>query len=230
MKSKWFELKPEAIKLRKQGKSIRNIESTLSIPRSTLSGWLKNIELSYTQKQVLKNKHYLALVNARKLATIWHNNKKKERIQDAENKADKILEKIMYSNEIIELSLALLYLGEGFKNNTRTGMGNSDPLLLKFFLSIMTGIYNIDINKIGFELHLRADQNPDELKKYWSKELNAPINRFTSVSIDNRTIGKATYDHYKGVCIINCSNVAIQRKLVYIGRKFCEKVIKNMRD
>ena len=46
MRSKWFELKPDAIKLRKKGLSIREIELRLGIPRSTLSGWLKDIKLS----------------------------------------------------------------------------------------------------------------------------------------------------------------------------------------
>ena len=45
MQSKWFELKPTAVKLRRKGFSIGKIEYNLGIPRSTLSGWLKNIEL-----------------------------------------------------------------------------------------------------------------------------------------------------------------------------------------
>lgn len=104
-------------------------------------------------------------------------------------------------------------------------MANSDPLLLKFFLKILVNIYKIDIKKIRFDLHLRGDQNPELMKKYWANELGAPINRFVYVSVDKRTLGRPTYPHYKGVCIINCGNVAIQRKLIYIGRKFCENVI-----
>jgi hypothetical protein len=228
MKSKWFHLKPEAIHLRKQGKSIRNIESSLNIPRSTLSGWLKNIKLTDLQSKILKDKHGIALVKARKKAVIWHNQQKASRLKFAENEADKTLSKIKNNQEIIELGLALLYLGEGFKKSPKTGIGNSDPLLLKFFLKIILNLYKIDIEKIRFELHIRADQNPELIKKYWAKELNAPLCRFKSVSIDKRTKGRITYPDYKGVCVIDCSNIAIQRKLVYIGRKFCEKVIKKM--
>lgn len=50
MYSKWYELKPKAVELRKEGTSIREIEKLLSIPRSTLSGWLKNIKLTTEQK------------------------------------------------------------------------------------------------------------------------------------------------------------------------------------
>jgi len=229
MKSKWFHLKPKAISLREQGRSIRNIEELLGVPRSTLSGWLRNIKLTNSQCKLLKDKHRKALIKARKGAIIWHNEQKAKRLESAEKDADKTLQKINTNQETIELGLALLYLGEGFKKSPKTGMGNSDLLLLKFFLKIMLNIYKIDIEKIRFELHIRADQNPELIKKYWAKELNAPLNRFKSVSIDKRTIGKSTYSNYKGVCVIDCGNIAIQRKLVYIGRKFCERIIKNLR-
>ncbi len=229
MQSKWFHLKSKAVAFRKQGKSIRDIETSLSIPRSTLSGWFKNIKLNTSQYKILGNKYKKALVKARKRAVVWHNQQKSNRLKSAENEADIILSRISTNQEIIELGLALLYLGEGFKKSPRTGMGNSDPLILKFFLKIMLSIYKIEMEKIRFDLHIRADQNPDKLKKYWAKELEAPINRFKSVSIDKRTIGKTTYKNYNGVCVITCGNIAIQRKLVYIGKKFCEKILKNSR-
>lgn len=229
MKSKWFKLKQKAVSLRKQGKSIRYIEAFLGIPRSTLSGWFKDIKLTVLQNKLLKNNHKEALVKARLRALIWHNKQKENRLKFAENEADNILRKIKNSQENIELTLALLYLGEGFKKSPKTGMGNSDPLILKFFLEIMLKIYKIDIEKIRFDLHIRADQNSELTKNYWAKELQVPLHRFKSVSIDKRTAGKTTYPEYKGVCVIDCSNIAIQRKLVYIGRKFCEKIIKNLR-
>lgn len=229
MESKWFELKPKAIYLRKQGKSIRDIETSLGIPRSTLSGWFKNIKLTKSQYKSLENKYRQALINARKKAVVWHNQQKTDRLKFAENEAEKTLAKINASQEITELGLALLYLGEGFKKSPRTGMGNSDPLLLKFFLKIILNIYKIDIEKIRFELHIRADQNPNLVKSYWTKELGVPLHRFKSVSIDKRTAGKSTYPNYQGVCVIDCANIAIQRKLVYIGKKFCERIVESLR-
>ena len=229
MRSKWFRLKPKAISLRKRGKSIRNIEKSLGIPRSTLSGWLKNIKLTSSQYKLLKSKHKKALAKARKVAVVWHKQQKINRLKFAEIEAEKTLSKINSNKEITELTLALLYLGEGFKKSPKTGMGNSDPLILKFFLEVMLNVYKISMEKIRFELHIRADQNPELIKRYWAKELNAPLNRFKSVSVDKRTIGKSTYSDYKGVCVIDCGNIAIQRKLVYIGKKFCEKIIETLR-
>ncbi len=50
-------------------------------------------------------------------------------------------------------------------------MGSSDPLILKFFVHCLRNIYQVPDDKIKCELHLRADQNPDEILSFWSKEL-----------------------------------------------------------
>lgn len=228
MKSRWFELKQKAISLREKGRSIRDVEKTLAIPRSTLSGWFKNVKLTPQQSKVLRQKHKEALVKARGEAVKWHNRQKENRLKMAENEADKTLTKIDNNNrEILELSMAMLYLGEGYKAGSTTSLGNSDPLILKFFLRVIQIVYNLKMENVSFYLHLRADQDPERLKKYWSKKLGVPIDRFRKASIDKRTARTKTYPGYKGVCIISCGNVAIQRKLVYIGRKFCQKIVKN---
>lgn len=216
--------------MRKAGKSLLDVSLSLNIPKSTLSGWFKNIKLSKRHKKILEKKHADALVKARNISAAIHRQQKIDRLKYAEIEADKVINSIDLNNtNIAEIALSLLYLGEGFKKSSRTGMGNSDPGILKFFLWAMLNVYKLDINKIRFDLHLRADQNELLIKKYWSEELQVPLKRFTYIVKDKRTKNIVTYPHYKGVCVIDCGNVAIQRKLVYIGRKFCEKIIKNTR-
>lgn len=226
MKSKWYDKKILAIKLRKEGLSIGIIESQLKIPRSTLSGWFKNIELTEKQKLKLEKGRKEGLIKARKNAVLWHNTQKERRLKEAKEKAVKIFKKINSSDlKIIELALAILYSGEGSKKNIETALGSSDPRILKFFLVALKNIYNLEDEKIRCELYLRADQNPDEMKYFWSKELKLPISNFRQVNIDKRTEGTKTYPHYNGVCNIRCGNVAIQRELMYLSELFFEKVI-----
>jgi len=226
MKSKWFKLKPKAIYLRKRGYSIRRIEHRLMIPRSTLNGWFKDIKLNKKQKEKLLENWKNGLIKARKGAVIWHNAQKEKRIKEAEKSALETLKKIdLNDKNILEFALAFLYLGEGAKNNSETALGSSSPLILKFFLSLLINIYNINIEKISCDLSLRADQNPDEIKRFWSKELELPLSCFKQAHLDKRTEGKKTYSYYKGVCNIRYGNVAIQRKLIFIANLFCQKII-----
>lgn len=229
MVSRWFDMKEKAINLRREGYSIRGVEKLLKIPRSTLSGWFRSVIISKKNKTLLNNKWKKALIKARKKAVIWHNEQKIFRIKKSEEEARKVIQEINFKDKnIVDLALAMLYLGEGFKFR-KTGMGNSNPLILKFFLKTMRELYGLNVDKIRFDLHIRYDQNPMKLKRFWSKELEVPIGRFKTVSVDIRTKGRKTYPNYKGVCMIDCANIAIQRKLVYLSNEFCEKVIESLR-
>lgn len=226
MASKWYELKGEAVRLRKRGLSIGKIERRLGIRRSTLSGWLKNIPLSVKQKKKLLQDWKNGLVKARKKAVLWHNAQKEKRLQEAKEGALKILEEIDSNNQVIhELALAMLYIREGSKKALDTALGSSDALLLQFFLAILRRVYKVDENKIRCELSLRADQDPQKMKRYWSRVLKIPIGSFKRVNLDKRTAGVKTYSYYKGVCNIRCGTVAIQRRLVNIGNLYCKQVI-----
>ncbi len=221
MKSKWSDLKPEAIKLRRKGFSIAAVEKTLGIPRSTLSGWFKDIHLTPEQKAILDQNWRNGLVKARKGAVKWHNQQKEARLQKAQDDANSIVNKIDTTNkETLELALAVLYLAEGSKKNIETALGSSDSITLRFFLTALETLFDFNRNSVRCELYLRADQNPEELKKYWAKELSIPLVNFKQISVDKRSLGKETYDYYKGVCSLRCGNVAIRRRLVYVAEKY----------
>ena len=224
MRSKWFEIKRNVIEARLSGMSIREAEKKFKIPKSTLSGWFKDVELTDEFRSKLKKKWLKNLVKARTKAVKWHNFQKEIRLRKAENDAQNLLSKINLSDKVVlELALSMLYFGEGAKSNA-TSIGNSNPVILNFFVTALEILYDFDVSKIKCELHLRADQNIEEVKKYWSKALKLPLDNFTNVSVDKRTEGSVTYPHYQGVCILRCANIAIQRRLVYLSQIFCEKV------
>lgn len=204
------------------------IENRYGIPRSTQSGWFKNVKLTPAQKKKLLQNSKIALIAARKKAVLWHNKQKEKRLQEAEEDALKTLKNIDVNNsDILELTLAILYLGEGAKKTDETAIGSSDPLILKFFLAILKNIYNLDLKKIRCELSLRADQDPEKMKSFWAKELKLPLELFKQAKRDKRTIGSKTYPYYKGVCNIRCGTIAIKRKLLYLSDLFCKQVIEN---
>lgn len=137
IKSKWSELKPEAVALRKHGKSLPYVHDKLGIPKSTLSHWFKDIILTEKQKEKLQKNWQNALVKARTKAVEWHNQEKYKRLKTTELESLSLLSQIDKKNtNVIELALALLYLGEGTKSQAETGMGSSDPLILNFLLLV----------------------------------------------------------------------------------------------
>lgn len=223
MKSKWFEYKEEALSLRRNGVSMTVIERRLGIPRSTLSGWFKEVILTEEQRTKLMKSGKDGWAKARIHAVETHRNQKASRLLKAKQEAVYVLDKIELTDEVLDLAFAMLYLGEGAKNNT-TSLASSDPVILKFVLVVLKRNYGITPDMIRCELHLRMDQDANILKAYWSGQLGVPLERFGYVAFDKRSKGKPTYAHYKGVCVLACGNIAIQRKLIYLYNLFCERV------
>ena len=223
MASRWSHLKDDALQMRRNGVALREIERRLGIKKSTLHWWFRHIQLTAEQKQLLKVSADSALEKARIEAVKWHNAEKEKRLKHAANEGKTVLSKIPQEDNYLELALAFLYLGEGMKT-TSTAMGNSNPEILQFFVSAMHKLYAIPYDRFKCELHLRDDQDPQTLIQFWSKTLRIPASNFGKSSIDKRTRGRATYPHYKGVCIVRCPSVAIQRKLMYISTEFCKRV------
>ncbi len=223
MRSRWYELKETAIELRKTGMSMTVIERRLGIPRSTLSNWFKNVTLTEQQRvRLMKNKQD-GWAKARINAVASHRAQKTMRLLQAKQDALETLDKIELTGPVLDLAFAMLYLGEGAKKDV-TSLASSDPLILKFTLTVLKRNYGISSDMVRCDLHLRMDQNAEELKDYWSQQLGVPLERFRYVAFDKRSTGKPTYDHYKGVCVLNCGNIAIQRKLIYLYNLFCAKV------
>jgi hypothetical protein len=223
MKSKWYELKESAIGLRQSGMSMTVIERRLGIPRSTLSGWFKNVTLTTDQKVLLQKNSKDGWKRARKSALEWHKTQKALRLQQAEKEARKVINEINLTPAILDVAFAMLYFGEGAKSGS-TSIANSDPIILNFVLNVLELNYKITRNLVRCELHIRADQDPITLKLYWSQELNVPLDRFRGVYVDQRSAGRPTYESYKGVCVLYCGSISIQRKLIKLYNLFCEKV------
>lgn len=223
MRSQWYEYKEAAIALRRTGMSMTLIEQKLGIPRSTLSGWFKNVLLTEAQRTKLMNNSRDGWQKARENAVKAHNQAKADRLARAKLSAEETLSKIDISNEVMDLAFAMLYLGEGAKNGT-TSIANSDSKVLKFVIKVLEINYGVLPIDIKCDLHLRADQDPETIKKYWAQELGIPLQNFRKAYLDQRTVGRSTYEHYKGVCVLYCGSIAIQRKLVYLYNLFCKRI------
>tara|TARA_B100000686_G_scaffold332582_1_gene397498 strand:- start:126 stop:818 length:693 start_codon:yes stop_codon:yes gene_type:complete len=221
--SKWFEYKEKARELRKLGVSMTVIEREFGIPRSTLSGWFKDIPLTEAARTQLMKNRQDGWKKARQKAVLTHNAQKQARLEAAEQAASATIAQLSSTNATLDLALAMLYLGEGAKNNA-TSIANSNPMVLRFVLAVLFNNYGLTSQDIRCDLHLRADQNGTALQHYWARELKLPIECFKYVAYDKRSRNKPTYEHYKGVCVITCNQIAIQRKLIAVYNQFCTKI------
>ncbi|MBU4298625.1 hypothetical protein KJ636_01115 [Patescibacteria group bacterium] len=217
--------KEMAIKLRRKGKSIRGIEKLLGVRRSTLSGWLCNIELTKGQKEKLHQKWLSALVKARLKAAEINKNGRLERIEKIKREIRKFMLKVKIDKTVGELMLAVFYLAEGTKRENSIVIANSNPEILKAFLNLFRYLYQSDKSKFRCCLHLRKDQPEEQLKNYWSRILDIPKSQFHKTQFDKRTV-KPTFKNYKGVCVVIYFDMNLQRRLLYMGEELLQMINK----
>ena len=214
-----------AINLRKRGLTYGEINNKLGTPKATLNGWFKDLILPIKAKNILLEKKRQNLIVLRKKATLV----KKERQQVAHIKlfseVEKYFKYIKFDIKTKEMLLAMLYLGEGFKNRSQVGLGNSNPEILRMFIRLVREVYKITGKQLQCYLYLRMDQNGDKEKRYWAKQLGLPISVFRKPQFDKRTVGTKTWDTYHGVCSVCYGNAKIDKRLNIVQNILVKKIL-----
>lgn len=109
-----------------------------------------------------------------------------------------------------------LYWGEGTKASTGSvRLGNSDPILIKTFITFLTKFFKIKKKDLRFHLHTFTDINLQDAKKYWKKELQIEDNQFYKplVTITGK-LGNYRKKSRYGVLTVYYNNTKLRNILV----------------
>lgn len=209
------------IKLRAKGKTYSEIQNLLGIkiPKSTLSYWCKNVKMSESNKLKISKLSTKNLKNGRAKALKNREFENLERLKYFHESNSILWERYADDNATKKIVLAILYITEGHKNKSSIAFGNSDTGIICMFLNLMRTIYEIDESKFRITVQCRADQNPEQLKQYWSHVTMVSPQQFYKPQVDPRTVGKPTKKKgYKGVCRVDYFSSLIDQELKYIAR------------
>ena len=174
--------KLKAIKLRKEGMSYSEILKIVPVAKSTLSIWLRSVDLSKPQQQRL---------TAKKLAAAKRGGaaRKKIRIDTTAEIVNRSKKQIgVISKRELFLIGAILYWAEGTKEKEGApGSGiqftNSDPRMLRIFLLWLRNVYRIGEEKIHFQIYLHETSatRVREVVTYWARNLGIKEDRLGTV-------------------------------------------------
>ncbi len=196
--------KEQAIKLRLQGKSYLEINRLIHISKSTLSVWLKDLQIPDTAKTAINNRGrkaaIAALIKRNKLQTHLAQQRALN-IQDTAAKNIKQLTK----QELLIAGIAL-YWAEGYKRLIIRGgiekthhpvsLSNSDPQLIQLFLRFLREICLVPENKISANVRIFEHQNAGQLLQFWHKTTKIPLEKFHKFyyGISKSSLGKRPYN------------------------------------
>jgi hypothetical protein len=117
------------------------------------------------------------------------------------------------SEDIFLFGLGLgLFWGEGTKKGKHAlRLSNSDPILIKKYLDFLVKIYNIDKNRLRFQLQTYDDLDIKKLILFWTRQLSIKKSQFYKSTILVRR-GNGTYREKMkyGVIIVNFNNMKLK--------------------
>lgn|SRR3989344_423844 len=166
------ELQKKAINLRKKGLSYNEIRKRINVSKSSLSLWLKDVELKPEHKARLYSKRIQFL-------SLGSQSQRERRKREVDTIIEDAGKEIVYplSAEAHKLMGAALYWAEGSKSGL-CQVTNSDPHLISFIVGWIETMFNIKSKNLKAYLNIYPQQNETKIKKFWSELIGIPVQNF----------------------------------------------------
>lgn len=216
------ELKKKAIALRIKGNSVKQVSAKLGISWSTASLWLREIKLSKEAKEKLKKRSD----EARARGCVTNRRKKIDRLDAINNRVVEEIDRIDLSESSNKLLCAMIYYCEGAKNDSAVYFANSDPQLLKLFLSLLRSNFKLDESKFKVIVHIHEYHNWPKQLNYWSRVLKISKKYFFRPYLKAHT-GKNKKEGYPGCVSVRYYDSNVSRELLAYAKQYFQI---NMRD
>ncbi len=169
--------------LRTKGYSMPEISSALKIPKTTVFRYIRNVQISPQYKNTWFGKRG----GSRKRMLL--------RQRKAFEEAKKLVGRLSYKEKLLFLSA--LYWAEGNKRDLI--LTNTDPNLIKVFVSGGREVLGISDERVQISIRLYEDIDRDQALSFWSEVVGIPKEKFLSVYVlSGKKNGKLQY----GMCRI----------------------------
>ncbi len=212
-------LKREVTKLRKQGKSYSDIRKIIKVSKGSLSLWLKDVPLTDSQKNALKDRRKRAVETYRKTMSL------KRLRRNSEYYINQIAKWIPLSDREVFVAGLFLYLGEGNKvSRSSIGITNTDPSVVKFALYWIINSLKVPRDKIRIQLHLYNDMDIEKEINFWLDQLKMKRSCIVKPYIKKSfrtSLDQKGYGH--GTCGLFVHNTVIKENVLMAIRAITDK-------
>jgi transcriptional regulator with XRE-family HTH domain len=158
----------QARKLRReQGVSVKELAKLLGVARSSVSLWVRDIELTEAQYFALRRRMGGRIDGSRENAI-----RALERRREAQDQGRKAAQRA----DLLHVAGCMLFWAEGSRSRNRVQFVNSDPAMVKFFLRFLRKFYGVPDEKVVVTCNLFADhvEGQHDIEQYWLDLLRLP--------------------------------------------------------
>lgn len=165
---------------RRDGRSVKEIAAILGVSRSSVSLWVRDIELTLEQEERLHGR-----VSRGQFIGSKANEEKahlRRRMYHAQGRRRARIEDAGY------VAGCMLYWAEGDKARNSVRLANSDPEVIRFFVRFLRRYFAIEAQKIRLSCNLFADHEhrQREIEDFWLRV----------AEVDRRSLCKSTVNRY----------------------------------
>jgi len=190
--------KYKAIKLRKDGCSIRDIAKCLNISKGTVSVWCRDIVLTSQQITKLEVKRKEAGLRGSLRAMEI---KRRVRMEEERLLRDKGIKEIGKINKRdLFVAGVAIYWSEGYNyiGDDQVGFTNTNPKMILLMLKWFREVCNLSDDRFRFAIRInfKHKDHIKEAEKYWSELMNMPLSQF-SKTILIKSVSKKVYPKSK---------------------------------
>lgn len=210
----------QARKLRSQGHSLREISEELEVSESSVSTWVRDVELDDQAQRRIEKLREQAIEKARRTKRL----KREREYEKATEKAQKTLNNFTESSENSKIICALIYWCEGASNRDgRVNFTNSEPELVQLFLYLLRNSFDVDEDKFRAVMHLHDYHDEGKQKRFWSEVTSIPESQFHKTYQKEHT-KKQTREGYPGCVSVRYHDVSITRELSALAKYFAQEI------
>lgn len=163
-----------ARKLRAEGYSLQDIVTTLKVSKSSVSIWVRDVELSEIQKAKLAQKGL-----QRQAIELRRHNRLRNEFQKREKiitEAQGAIQKVSYKE--LWLMGVMLYWAEGGKTQRMVRFSNGDPEMIKIMIAFFRRVCYVPESKLHGYIHIHPHLDVKQAEEYWSAISGIPLTQF----------------------------------------------------
>ena len=210
-----IEKKLQAQDLRRTGHSYPQIQKLIDVPKSTLSGWCRDVALTEKQALRLFNNKLRGAAKGRIIGAKRQQARRLAEIKEQKLLGEKEIGKISQRDRF--LTGIALYSAEGTKADKSCSFANSDPKLIKFMTAWFREFCEVPESRLRGAIWIHDNLDTQNAMEYWSNVTGIPRPQFYKTYIaknraDSVKIRKNI--HKYGVFSVRFSDAKIHRRIM----------------
>lgn len=175
--------------MRLEGASVREIEQALGVSRSSVSRWVRDIDLTPEQRA--------QLIVRMRLGPIVSGERKAAKAREVRRGHQEIGRRLARERDESYVAGCMLYWAEGSRARNSVELTNSDPDLVAHFVAFLGRHFDVRPSRIKLTCNLFADHEArqHEIENFWLERLGltrsslraSAVNRYSKYSQKKRT-------------------------------------------